>query len=120
MEQPIGRSNQSGDTIDFADAHLCIPSTIYRKMNENEKGTLLYIAYVIFACALVTLPGFLFFYFKVKAGILVSALIGFIFAGFILTTIDLILAAFSIPGIMSKRMRKHRESALNNHNQQTK
>jgi hypothetical protein len=88
-------------------------------MNENKKGTLLYVAYVIFACALVTLPGFLFFYFKVEAGILVSGLIGFIFAGFILTTIDLILAAFSLPGIMNKRLKKHREAVLKNYNHPT-
>ena len=89
-------------------------------MNEKEKGTLLYVAYVLFACALVTLPGFLFFYFKVEAGILVSVFIGFIFAGFVLTTIDLILAMFSLPGIMSKRLKKHSEAAFNDQKQQTK
>ena len=89
-------------------------------MNEEKKDTLLYVAYVCFAGALVTLPGFLFFYFKVEASLLVSAFIGFIFAGFVLSTIDAILAMLSLPGIMTKRMKKHRESALRKHNQSTK
>ena len=88
-------------------------------MNEEKKGMLLYITYVIFAGALVTLPGFIFFYLKVEANLFVSAFIGFIFAGFFLTTIDLILAAFSLPGIMNKRIKAHREKALSNHKQPT-
>jgi hypothetical protein len=76
-------------------------------MNKNEKGTFLYIAFIVAAGALISLPGFLFFYFKAEAGILVSAFIGLIIGGFILSAIDALFALLSLPRLLKRKPKKN-------------
>ena len=62
---------------------------------RNQCSTVLFVAFVVGCAALITLPGFLFYYFWMGAGIGVSTLIGFLLGSFTLSLIEVIGTAIA-------------------------
>jgi hypothetical protein len=63
------------------------------RKRRRECSTAVFVSFVFCCAALITLPGFLFFYFWEGAGFGISTLIGFLIGSFALSILDVIGSA---------------------------
>jgi hypothetical protein len=52
---------------------------------------------------MITLPGFLFFYYLRDYSFILSAFLGFLGGSFVWSTLEVIFAGLSLPGLLFKR-----------------
>jgi hypothetical protein len=60
------------------------------RKRRRECSSAAFLGFVLCSVALITLPGFLFFYFWEGAGFMISSLIGFLIGTFALSTLEVI------------------------------
>jgi membrane protein implicated in regulation of membrane protease activity len=60
------------------------------RKRRKECSSAAFLGFVLCCAALITLPGFLFFYFWEGAGFMISSLIGFLIGSFALSTLEVI------------------------------
>jgi hypothetical protein len=72
----------------------------------TQCSTALFFAFVVSSAVLITLPGFLFYYFWMEAGFGVSTLVGFLIGSFTISSLEVIGATIAAFGRVLRKPAK--------------